>query len=189
MPLFYKYYTFCGYYTMKDLYKVFTFDRIQSVYNDIVLPKWEWYYKINKGIYAAIEEMTAKEYLTECAKARGSGTYKTEYNSTNSGNVKNIAERIKQGKQFSAPVVDYVNHTQDGRHRCLACDSLGYKNIPVVCIHNWDVSLQHKELKLKPNYYISKGFLYDSKDSSFVRGPIPYMNKKEVVEYLKDYIK
>ena len=46
-----------------------------------------------------------------------------------------------------------------------------------------------EELKLKPNYYISKGFLYDSKDSSFVRGPILYMNKKEVVEYLKDYIK
>lgn len=58
---------------------------------------------------------------------------------------------------------------------------------PAVCIHDWDALLQHRELKL--NYYISKGFLYDSKDSSFVRGPIPYMSKKDVVEYLKDYIK
>nr|DAL50219.1 MAG TPA_asm: hypothetical protein [Caudoviricetes sp.] len=58
-----------------------------------------------------------------------------------------------------------------------------------VCIHDWDASLQHRELKLKLNYYISKGFLYDSKDSSFVRGPIPCMSKKDVVEYLKDYIR
>lgn len=58
---------------------------------------------------------------------------------------------------------------------------------PAVCIHDWDASLQHRELKL--NYYISKGFLYDSKDSSFVHGPIPYMSKKDVVKYLKEYIK
>lgn len=169
---------------MQSLYRTFTFDKIHSVNNDIANAKWEWYYKINKCIYACIKEMSAKDYLIECAAIRGIGDYKTEYNATNAGSIRNIAECIKAGRQFYAPVLDYVNHTQDGRHRCLACDLLGFKKIPVVCICSWTETMQAKELDLPANYYISNGFLYNKTDSCFARGPILYMNKQEAVEYI-----
>ena len=60
---------------------------------------------------------------------------------------------------------------------------------PAVCIHDWDASLQHRELKLKLNYYISKGFYTIAKTAALYVDPIPYMSKKEVVEYLKEYIR
>jgi hypothetical protein len=48
--------------------------------------------------------------------------------------VEQYAVRARQGEKMPIPVIDRVNHEQEGRHRAMVAKKLGLKKIPVLFI-------------------------------------------------------
>ena len=77
------------------------------------------YYAFEKGICGVIKEMTCNEYLQNCAKIFGKST-ESQYRSVDYKNVDDYAKSMERGSTFPICFLDYVNNTQEGRHRAIA---------------------------------------------------------------------
>lgn len=151
-----------------DPYKVFDYSNVQCRYPDILDKDQSWYYKKAKQAYAKIILMTFKEYLENCAKARGKGNSTVERRAMTDSNIDSIAQAMLNGEKFRAPQIDFKNGSQEGRHRCAAISRINGSNykIPVVCIFDYTAKIQQKDLNLPKGWYIKNNYLFDDKNNS-----------------------
>lgn len=170
-----------------DPYKIFDFYNTQHAFNDILKPNEIWYYKKAKQAYAKIVPMTFREYLENCAEARGrsKSSWILEERSMTPSNVDGIAEAMKAGQKFRAPNIDYYYSGQEGRHRCAAIAKLNGKDykIPVVCIYKWTPAIQEKELGLPYGWYIKDNWLHDIKNKAIM------LVERDENQFKKDLVK
>lgn len=164
--------------------------RIEHAYDEILDPKWEYYYKFNKHAMATIERINPIEYLGLCVYARGGGSIKAELDSCNKENVIKYANLMAQGELFPLCWIDTITHRQEGRHRALAAASLGVSQMPVVIIGPWDYDAQHNEFEFNKDLVIKKdGCLFNIRTKQRVTTFYGYpKNKKDAQEKL-DYFK
>jgi hypothetical protein len=110
----------------KDKTNVHDYDKVFNKKN-AELPKeyknWE----------AKREDMTMEKYFEECAKFQNS-TYDHQINLLWQPKVDYIATKMKEGVKYDMPYLNYVNKTQEGRHRVAAAAELGQEIIPVMVL-------------------------------------------------------
>lgn len=164
--------------------------RIEHAYDEILDPKWEYYYKFNKHAMATIDSINPIEYLGLCVYARGQGSIKAELDSCNKEYVIKYANLMAQGELFPLCWIDTILHGQEGRHRALAAASLGVRQMPVVIIEPWDYDAQHNEFEFNKDLAIEKdGCLFNIRTKQCVTTFYGYpKNKKDAQEKL-DYFK
>lgn len=159
---------------------------LAHVYDEILDPKWEYYYKFNKHAYATIDVINPLDYLDLCVYARGRGSVKLELAGCNKDTVIEYANLMANGELFPLCYIDTIFHNQEGRHRALAAASLGVNRMPVVFIEPWDYKAQHEEFDFNKNLVIEKGGnLIDIKSKNRITKFYGYpKNKKEAEEKL-----
>lgn len=160
--------------------------RIQHAYDEILDPKWEYYYKFNKHAMATIVSINPIEYLDLCVYARGRGSIKAELDICNKEKVIKYANLMAQGKLFPLCWIDTISHGQEGRHRALAAASLGVSQMPVVIIEPWDYDAQHNEFEFNKDLVIEKdGCLFNIRTKQCITTFYGYpKNKKDAQEKL-----
>lgn len=128
---------------------------IQHMYDELLIPEWEYYYKWFKNTYGTIELIDPADYIELCADVHKT-TVSTELNSCDKQRVAEYAELMAKGEVFPLCWIDMKYHSQEGRHRSLAASALGVKKIPIVIIEDWDYKAQHKELHFNKDYMFTK---------------------------------
>jgi hypothetical protein len=120
------------------------------------------YNMINKGKLYKLNHISPKEYLTIVSNNFGE-TYENMINSNviDKSKISEYVEDMKRGDKF--PIIFYTvgKSIQEGRHRALACLTLGCRMIPVVSIENIDYG------KLPMMLSKFRGFSFDEVDSYF----------------------
>lgn len=82
---------------------------------------------------AYISEMDPKEYILRCAfQIFTKGTIESTLSACIDSNIKKYASRMKSGKKFDMPYLDFTRSQQEGRHRAIAAMLAGIKKIPVL---------------------------------------------------------
>lgn len=164
--------------------------RIEHAYDEILDPKWEYYYKFNKHAMATVDIINPIEYIDLCVFARGSGTVRNELDSCNKENVIKYANLMAQGELFPLCWIDLISHGQEGRHRALAAASLGVSRMPVVIIEPWNYDAQHEEFDFNKNLVIEKdGNLIDIKSKKHITTFYGYPKSKKEAEEKLSYFK
>lgn len=105
-----------------------------SYYDDFLNVKDHDYKRLAKGLQGEIVYMAPMEYIRRlgtdifhCSTARVMRGVDQE-------NVNQIANKMASGTKYNIPILDLANETQEGRHRALAAESLGVKEIPVLVV-------------------------------------------------------
>lgn len=111
----------------KDKSNIHDYDAILFGYFKNELPP-----KYN-GWEASLKMMSKEEYLQKCAKLQET-SYSDQYGFIVPEQVKNIENKMSQGIKYDIPYLNYVEKTQEGRHRVVAASNLGQEKIPVLIL-------------------------------------------------------
>lgn len=177
-----------------DPYKVFNYMHTQSEWDNIMDPKYTFYFKKAKQVVGKIIEVTFKEYLELCALSRGKSKsfWKNEYDSINWKNVEKIKEFMLKGTRMDAPNVSFVRHgAQEGRHRCAAIAQINGENfkIPIILIESYTPKMQQEEFNLPKGWHFKDNYLLDGKNEFIAH--VSEMNaddfKKRLPRIIKSY--
>ena len=85
------------------------------------------------GWEASLKMMSKEEYLQKCAKLQET-SYIEQYGYIVPEQVKNIENKMSQGIKYDIPYLNYVEKSQEGRHRVVAASNLGQEKIPVLIL-------------------------------------------------------
>jgi hypothetical protein len=99
-------------------------------------------YKHWKG---EVQWMTKEEYLRECARIQNT-SYSDQFRYIIEKKTRVILDAMKSGVKFDIPYLNYVENTQEGRHRVAAADMLGQEYIPILILHDDDDEDSSKNL-------------------------------------------
>ena len=149
---------------------------LQHAYDELLIPKWEYYYKWFKNVQGTIKQIDPIDYIDLCADLVHKTTVRTELDSCNKDNVTKYAELMAKGEIFPLCYIDLKHRQQEGRHRCLAAAALGVKSIPIVMVEDWDYEAQHKDLDFNQDYAFIKDAVLmniktDKKVTNFYKWP------------------
>ena len=92
------------------------------------------YFRENKGYTFVIEYMKPSEYIRECALLF-KASIKRVIDSTGPELVQEYADLMDRGTQFPMLVLDWSVRTQEGRHRALAAEQIGLREVPVMVVN------------------------------------------------------
>lgn len=81
-----------------------------------------------------IKFMSGEEYFRECAKIAGTDVY-SQKEPLLIGNINEIEYNMSRGIKYDIPYLNYVEKTQEGRHRVMAASNLGQSRIPVLVLY------------------------------------------------------
>jgi len=111
--------------------------------------------------FAEIKWMTKEQYLMECSKIQNT-SYSDQFRYIIENKTQKILEMMKNGVKFDMPYLNYVENTQEGRHRVTAADMLGQKYIPVLVLDNvnQDISYDISDMLNKWDDLVIKNDLY-----------------------------
>jgi hypothetical protein len=82
-----------------------------------------------------VQWMTKEEYLRECARIQNT-SYSDQFRYVIEKKTRVILDAMKSGVKFDMPYLNYVENSQEGRHRVVAADMLGQKHIPILILHD-----------------------------------------------------
>lgn len=112
---------------------------------------------------AEIEWMSKEDYYRECARLQNTG-YNDQFKYLIPDKVKKIEANMAKGIKYDLPYLNYVDGSQEGRHRVMAASNLGQERIPVLILDKEEKVSRHKIsdmvgiwddlVKDKNNYYI-----------------------------------
>lgn len=126
-----------------------------------------------------IKFMSGEEYFRECAKIAGTDVY-SQKEPLLIGNINKIEYNMSRGIKYDIPYLNYVEKTQEGRHRVIAASNLGQAKIPVLVLYlkeedelgekNHDkiedmVNIWDDLIKIKDSYYIKFSNINEYKTS------------------------
>ena len=109
--------------------------RIQSNYDDIMMPSEHMYYLSWKEALGKLVYIKPMEYFKLCAKAHQCSADE-ELSSISKDTAKKYADLMEKGEKFPIPYVNMKLHGQEGRHRAYASYLLGDKYIPCIIIED-----------------------------------------------------
>ena len=164
--------------------------RIQHMYDELLIPEWEYYYKWFKNTYGTIEFIDPTDYIDLCADLVHRTTVKTELDSCNKENVIKYAELMAKGEIFSLCWIDLKHRSQEGRHRSLAAAALGVRRIPIVMINDYGYDAQHKDLDFNKDYMFTKDAVLmniktDKKVTVFYKWPKSKVEAQKIMNGFK----
>lgn len=160
---------------------------LQHMYDELLIPKWEYYYKWFKNVYGTIQIIDPSEYIDLCADLVHKTTIKAELDSCNKENVVKYAELMAKGEVFPLCYIDLKFRQQEGRHRSLAAAALGVKSIPIVMIQEYDYEAQHKDLDFNKDYmFIKDAVLMDIKNDQKVTKIYSHPKSKAEAQKIMD---
>ena len=84
--------------------------------------------------FGEVKWMSKEEYFGECARLQNT-SYNDQFKNVVPSKVKTIEEKMASGIKYDMPYLDYVNKTQEGRHRVMAASELGQEEIPVLVLY------------------------------------------------------
>tara|TARA_R110002050_G_scaffold34397_8_gene86859 strand:+ start:24428 stop:25435 length:1008 start_codon:yes stop_codon:yes gene_type:complete len=121
---------------------------------------------------AEVKYMTSKEYLNEVAKMQGT-SYDEQLNILYPPNVKKIMNNMQNGVTYNMGYLNYIDKTQEGRHRMFAANKLGAEKSPVLIISKSDSEDESDGLNKTFNIKTNKGYseltnLFDEDISSII---------------------
>lgn len=106
-------------------------------YDAILFNKTDELPKMYMNWTGEVKFMTLEEYINECAKLQGT-SYEEQFKYINDANVSKIQKNMDNGVKYNMPYLNYVDKTQEGRHRVVAASNLGQKEIPVLILKKED---------------------------------------------------
>jgi len=90
--------------------------------------------KYYAGWVGRIKFMSPEKYFREVADMQKT-SYARQFEIIRPQNVDKIAANMRDGVKYSLPYLDYVNNTQEGRHRVKAAWDLGQEMVPVLILY------------------------------------------------------
>lgn len=88
--------------------------------------------------YGEIKFMTKEEYFRECARLQNT-SYNDQFKYVVPDKVKKIMENMSKGVKYDMPYLNYVDSSQEGRHRVMAASELGQDKIPILILDKEEV--------------------------------------------------
>lgn len=119
-------------------------------FSDVTLKE---YYKFEKDVEAYIIYMTPREYMMRCALLQHYDVENEYELCLVNSKVDRYSKLMKSGTKFPIPVIDYVDKTQEGRHRAVALEKINEnEKMPVVIV------LESRYTKDEYNDYIKRRY-------------------------------
>lgn len=180
-------------------------------YDAILFNKTDELPKMYMNWTGEVKFMTLEEYINECAKLQGT-SYEEQFKYINDANVSKIQKNMDNGVKYNMPYLNYVDKTQEGRHRVVAASNLGQKEIPVLILKKEDEDFSTDNIsdmigkwddlvKLGDDYYcffsneydllscVVRDYDYYYLDSLMDIKKQPSLYGKNVVDYINRMIK
>jgi len=104
-------------------------------YKDLMLGKYDSLPSKYSNYKAEVKYMTSEEYLREVAKMQNT-SYEEQLKIIHTPNVKKIMNDMLNNTSYHMGYINYIDNTQEGRHRMVAADKLGSDKSPVLIITN-----------------------------------------------------
>jgi len=103
-----------------------------SYYDGIL--QYPRYHKANKGVKGTIKLISPNQYFVEAGKNRRVPI--TSFQEQTGVSMMYVDSYLKRAQieKMPIPVIDKVNHEQEGRHRAMVAKQLGLKKIPVLFV-------------------------------------------------------
>jgi len=102
-------------------------------YDDILMGDVGKLPKKYMGWVGEIRYMSKEEYFGECSKLQGT-SYSDQFRYIIPEKVKEIANKMRGGTRYNLPYLNYVDKSQEGRHRVMAASSLGQDSFPILVL-------------------------------------------------------
>ena len=164
-----------------------------SMYDDFLNDQHD-YMKLVKGKQGHIEMMTPYKYLATCANRifkRGTSgriNIEEEMHRLNYQDILKYKGMMESGTKFHLPYLNYVDSSQEGRHRICAAYLLGAKKVPVLVVtkynHAKELGFPNKSFKLWYGHTLQ----YKSKDGTPTKIHVG-LNVEAMKDTIKDILK
>lgn len=119
---------------MKDYHEIFSVSTTDTVYYDELLLGKLVYEAGNVELECKIEEMSPSDYLNECCEMQGFKSLDELLHYFLSETKMVGLLRYLNKNKFPLPYLNRVSKNQEGRHRAVIAEHLGYRKMPVLIV-------------------------------------------------------